>query len=233
MRIQSFTVFFFLGSWLFSLYSQEAVIIDSTSYENYREDQFYLSLTFNLLVNKPEELRQSGFSGGLALGYIRDMPINTSRNTAIGLGAGFSMNNYNQNLVITRDAADNTNFEILDQNDYDKNWFTTYLAEVPIQFRWRTSTSKDYSFWRIYTGVKVGYVFSHKFNFEQEVSQVIIQDLPQFDPWRIAATFSFGYASFNMYFYYSLNPFFTDSVLQNGQKINVNPLKLGVIFYLL
>ena len=73
-----------------------ASVIDSL----YREDQFYIGLTFHLLHDLPEEVTQKGFSGGLHLGFIRDFPLNKRRNIAIGVGAGWSINTYGQELFI-------------------------------------------------------------------------------------------------------------------------------------
>lgn len=51
--------------------------IDTTQVDQkYREDQFYISLTYNLLSNKPNKVTQSGFSSGIHFGFIRDIPIN-------------------------------------------------------------------------------------------------------------------------------------------------------------
>ena len=41
-------------------------VIDSL----YREDQFYLGITYNLLNNKPNEVKQNGFSSGFNFGFI-------------------------------------------------------------------------------------------------------------------------------------------------------------------
>lgn len=218
-----------------SIYGQETVETDSIVVDNkYREDQFYLGITFNLLTNKPSTLEQNGFSGGLHLGFIRDMPINERRNWAIGVGAGLSMNTYNQNLFVGEAENEESIFNIIDnQIDYDKNWFSTYLVEMPLQLRWRTSTASNYKFWRIYTGLQLGYVYAYKFNFEQENNHVVQTDVPEFDRYRLGLTFSFGYDTFNFYFYYNLNPFFKDTVSTEGLPIELNSLKLGLMFYIL
>ncbi|MFI8378450.1 porin family protein [Leeuwenhoekiella sp. NPDC079379] len=210
-------------------------IIDSLQLDQkYREDQFYIGVTFNLLTNKPQELSQNGFSGGLHLGYIRDMPINKQRNLAIGIGAGFSMNTYNQNLFVGEDQSNTTIFNVIDSGyDYDKNWLSTYLIEAPIQLRWRTSTAADYKFWRVYTGLQLGYVYAYKFNFEETGNQVVQTDVPEFDRYRLGLTFTFGYDTFNFHFYYNLNPFFKDGTLINGQPLELNSFKLGLMFYIL
>ena len=61
-------------------YSQEAVR-DSLVYDDpkYREDQFYLALTYDFMENKPAGMSQQGLSSGVHLGVIRDMPINEKR----------------------------------------------------------------------------------------------------------------------------------------------------------
>ena len=127
----------------------------------YREDQFYIGVTYNLLGNKPEKFSQTGFSSGLHLGFIRDMPINKNRNMAIGLGLGYSTNSFNQNLLISEDESGAIIYSILtDNSTYTKNKFSNHLIELPLEFRWRTSTPEDYNFWRIYTGLKFSYMFA-------------------------------------------------------------------------
>lgn len=209
--------------------------IDTLKIDNkYREDQFYIGVTFNLLTNKPESISQNGFSGGLHLGYIRDMPINKQRNLAIGIGAGLSMNTYNQNLFVGEDTSDTSIFKIIDSNqDYDKNWFSTYLLEAPVQLRWRTSTATNYKFWRVYTGLQLGYVYAYKFHFEETGNQVTQTDVPEFERYRLGLTFTFGYDTFNFHFYYNLNPFFNDQAQIDGQPIELNSFKLGLMFYIL
>ena len=63
-------------------------------YKNYREDQFYFSITYNILNNTSDGITQVGFSPGFHLGFIRDMPINKRRNVAVGVGLGLSINSY-------------------------------------------------------------------------------------------------------------------------------------------
>ena len=84
-------LFIFLLLITSSCFSQEEKVVDSTKIDTrYREDQFYVSVTYNLLNNKPSGMSQSGFSSGFHLGFIRDMPINDKRNLAIGIGLGLS-----------------------------------------------------------------------------------------------------------------------------------------------
>ncbi|MAW93605.1 MULTISPECIES: porin family protein [unclassified Leeuwenhoekiella] len=226
---------FFLSGLLAAQDTQEPTVTDSVIVDSkYREDQFYLGVTFNLLTNKPTTMEQNGFSGGLHFGFMRDMPLNARRNWALGLGAGLSMNTYNQNLFVGETESEETIFRIIDsQINYDKNWFSTYLVEAPLQLRWRTSTASTYKFWRIYTGLQLGYVYAYKFNFEQPDNQVIQTDVPEFERYRLGLTFSFGYDTFNFFFYYNINPFFKGAVTNEGNPVELNSLKLGLMFYIL
>lgn len=201
----------------------------------YREDQFYAGLTFNLLLNTPVD--QSGFSGGLHLGFIRDMPINQKRNLALGLGLGYSGNTYNQSLYIDESSESEESF-FLDletaEVDYDTNRFITHLIEVPLQFRWRTSVPESHKFWRIYTGLQLGYIYYFKSTYMSnsgiKINQTRLDELNRF---RYGATISFGWNTFNIYLYYSLNSFFNNSAKVNNQPVEMNTAKFGLIFYIL
>ena len=127
--------------------TQDTVIVKVDSL--YREDQFYFAITYNTLMNKPSGVSQSKFSSGLSAGFLRDMPINKKRTVAIASGIGFSYNNYNQNLAISSPAGTPI-YTIIDSDiAYDKNKFSMLSVDVPLEFRWRTSTYESHKFWRI------------------------------------------------------------------------------------
>lgn len=202
---------------------------------NYREDQFYFSLTYNLLGNVPNDLKQSGFSSGVHFGVIRDMPINERRNVAIGIGLGLSANSYNQNLLISEGPDGGYSYDIIDESiiTIKRNKFTTYALELPIEFRWRTSTAKDYKFWRIYSGVKLGYVFHNTSKFTGSAADIKLNANDDFDALQYGLTLSAGYSTWNFHVYYGLNPIFKDTVRLDGKSIVMNSIKIGLMFYLL
>ncbi|WP_372920000.1 porin family protein [Salegentibacter sp.] len=204
-------------------------VIDSL----YREDQFYVGLTFNLIDQKASSISQSSFSGGIHLGLIRDFPLNKQRNIAIGAGLGWSLNSFGHNLFIGQAENGETIFRSLDRSlDYDTNRFTTQLVELPLEFRWRTSTPETYKFWRVYTGLKLGYIYNFKSNFVQPGNQVVQYDLPELERFRIGANLTFGYNTFNFHFYYSLNPLFNDARVDDSE-IGMHLVRVGLMFYIL
>lgn len=200
----------------------------------YREDQFYIGLSFNLINNEPSGFSQNGFSGGLHLGFIRDMPVNKRRNKAIGVGLGISTNTYNSNLFIGEDVIGTSIYSILDDSiDYNSNRLNTNLIEMPIQYRWRTSTTTKTNFWRIYTGIKLGYIYYYKARFEQSGNTVIQTHIPELNRFRYSATLTLGNGSFNAFVQYNLNTLFNKDAQINGDTINLQPIKFGIEFYLL
>lgn len=199
----------------------------------YREDQFYFGVTFNLIGKLPQGMSQNGFSSGFHLGFIKDMPINKTRTVAIGIGLGYSANSFNQNLLISEGAQGMFNYEIVDNTTFTKNKFSMHLLEIPFEFRWRTSTTESYKFWRIYTGFKLGYVFATTSKFESSAQNIKLKNLNDFEKIQYGLTLSVGYSTWNAYVYYALNPIFKNEVKIGGESIDINAIKIGLIFYIL
>jgi hypothetical protein len=198
----------------------------------YREDQFYFGFTLNTLQKKPAGLTQDKFSSGFSMGFLRDMPINKKRTIAIAPGLGFSYNNYNQNLAIT-ELNQIPVYTIIDPTiTYNKNRFTQFLVEVPIEFRWRTSTYDSHKFWRIYGGFKMGYLIYDKSLYEDGQGKIVITNNKDFNKFQYGAYLSAGYNSINVYAYYGLNPLF-QSAKTATESIDMNSLNIGIMFYIL
>ena len=215
-------------------FSQDEISQDSIVDTKYREDQFYIGVNYNIVTDVPSGVKTRGLSGGIHFGYVRDMPINKRRNVAIAVGAGLALDQYGQTLFIGEDANENSIFRVLDSEvDFDQNRFSTATLEVPIQFRWRTSTASSYKFWRIYGGVRVGYTYWYKSTFKQPSNNVGQTNIPEFDNLRFSATLSFGYNTFNFFASYSINPFFKDATTEEGAQVDFKSVKLGLVFYIL
>lgn len=206
----------------------------SELYKNYREDQFYFSVTYNLLNEKPKNVSQSGFSTGFHFGFIRDMPINKKRNTAIGIGVGLSSNSYNQNISIL-ETNNTTAFAIIDESEVNvsKNKFTTYLVEVPLELRFRKSTATNYKFLRVYPGFKLGYVFYNSSKFKSDNGDVKLSNIDAFNRLQYGLTLSAGYGTWNFHAYYGLNPMFDSSAQLDNASIDMSSFKIGLMFYIL
>ena len=212
-------ILFFL--WIpFFCFSQEIKPIEIDSL--YREDQFYSSLSYNLIQNRPDGFKQFSFSPGISFGVLRDIPISKNRHWAIAPGIGYSYNNIKQfiNSEEIVGATENTSSENI------RTTITSHSVDFPLELRWRNSTPNSHSFWRIYTGLKTSYVFNSKLKLETttESSKESISD--EINRWQYGAYISVGFNTWNPYIYYGLNPIFKE-----GSKMS--NFNVGFIFYIL
>lgn len=197
----------------------------------YREDQFYLGLTYNSLIKTPKNVTQNGLSLGISAGFLRDFPVNKSRTAAIAVGFGATYNQYNHNILVSNQNNIIT-YQLIDNQVFDQNKLEQITIDVPFEFRWRMSTPERHQFFRLYTGFKVGYVVLSKTKFVDGKSNQNIQNNADFNTFQYGPTLSVGYNTWNFHAYYGLNPIFKNAVL-DGQKIQMLNLNLGLIFYIL
>ncbi len=231
-----YLLYIFIGLSTIATLAQDIDVPDTPVVDSlYREDQVYVGITFNLLDDKPSGFEQNGLSAGIQAGVIRDFPLNKRRNKAIGIGIGMALDTYNQNLLIAAPSGSETStFAIVDESvENVTNRFTSYTLEMPLEYRWRTSTATKYSFWRIHVGMKLGYVLRFKSTYQDDVLDVAIKDIPEINKFQYGPSFSFGYGAFNFQGYYGLNTLFNDDALLNTEEIGIQVIRLGLVFYFL
>lgn len=199
---------------------------------NYLEDQFYLGVTYNFLLNNPETVTQRNLSYGLQAGMIKDIPLNRKRTVALGVGLGLGINSYYTNMVVS-EVSNGFLYTVLeDIGDLKRNKIETHLIEMPFEFRWRNSTPEEYKFWRVYAGFKLAYVAGARSKYVSDTEKISFYN-KNIEKFQYGATFSFGYNTFNIHVHYALNSLFNNSAVLNGESINSKPLRVGFIFYIL
>ncbi|MBT2162546.1 porin family protein [Zobellia barbeyronii] len=207
--------------------------IDSTNVDSkYLEDQFYIGITYNFLLGQPDGVSQRNLSYGLQAGFIKDIPLNQSRTTAIGIGVGYGVYSYYSNLMAEETFSGNL-YSILEDDDFNRNKVETHMLEVPFEVRWRNSTASEYKFWRLYAGMKLGYVFGGRSKLvPTDTGKVSFynEDIRSF---QYGLTLNFGYNTFNLHAYYSLTNLFNDNVVVGSESLNTKALRIGLIFYIL
>ncbi|MGH2665891.1 porin family protein [Flavobacterium sp.] len=224
-----FKVVFLLS--FFTVFSQEVPNFEAVD-SLYREDQFYFGVTYNILSSKPKEVSQNSFSTGLYLGFLRDFPINKKRTFAIAPGLGFSFKNYKQNLVIQENQGVMEYSTIPAGVPFDKNKLAMYFVEVPVEFRWRTSTYESHKFWRIYAGFKMSYLLASQSRYKATGIDYKVNNNPDIVKLQYGAYISAGWNQWNFYTYYGFDNMFEKGTL-NGNPIKMNTLNFGLMFYIL
>lgn len=231
-----------LGLLLFSALGLHAQINQKVGAgdSKYLEDQFYLGLTYNFLLNKPADFTQRNLSYGLQGGIIKDIPINSKRTFALGIGLGYAVNSYYSNLWAS-ESSDGVEYSIIEEDIVvigtedilvKRNKIETHLIELPLELRWRNSTPQVYKFTRIYAGMKFGYIFGarSKLVSSTDKSSFVNPDVRRF---QYGLTFNIGYNTFNAHVYYSLSSLFVDGATVGVESLDVQPMRIGFIFYIL
>ena len=198
---------------------------------SYLEDQFYIGVGYNVLLNSPDALDQRNLSYNLQLGFIKDIPLNRRRNFGFGIGLGYAANSYYSNMGVAEDGGVRT-YQIVDDENFNRSKLETHAIEFPLEVRWRTSTATEYKFWRIYAGAKLGYVFSGRSKLVADEGNVSFSN-DDINTLQYGLMLNFGYNTWNIHAYYSLNPLLKEGVSIAGESIDLRVLRVGLTFYIL
>lgn len=216
-----FVSLFFLNFISF-VYSQNETVTVADSL--FREDQFYVSISYNILQKTPDNFNQYSFSTGLSAGFLRDFPISENRHWAIAPGIGYSFNDLKQNIDFSS-ISNGSETEIV------KSRILLHYIDLPLEIRWRNATPDSHKFWRIYGGFMASYLLNGKFKYEGSFGSGTenINDL--LNKFQYATYLTFGFNTWNAYIHYGLNPFFDKN--KTTTENNVTTLKIGLMFYIL
>jgi hypothetical protein len=228
MKLCIFLFFFSCG-----ILAQDTLYYEKKIDSLYREDQFYFGFTYNLFQNKPSGISQDGFSTGLHLGFLRDMPVNKNRTMAVAVGFGFAYQAYNQNLLISKNENTYTFTRIDNDVAYKKNQFSFINFDLPIELRWRTSTPESHKFFRLYTGIKLSYMLYNNSRFIASEGNIKINNNENFNAFQYGVYLATGYNTWNFYAYYGLNTIFKSEAKFEGRAMELSTLNLGLQFYIL
>ncbi len=217
-------------------FSQQTIPADSLYKPDphYLEDQLYFGISYIVLRNLPENMKQNGFSNIVKFGFIRDIPLNERRNLGIGLGLGLSWESYFQNLRVTvNEQTGEVSYVILNNTNYRSNSFSLNKIDIPFELRWRGSTPEKYKFWRLYAGITTSYVYKTEANYITDKIDVTYQNIKIIRKWQYGINVSAGYGTWNFNFYYGLNNLIKKGIQLNGNDINARTMSFGFVYYFL
>ncbi|MCK4561919.1 MAG: PorT family protein [Flavobacteriaceae bacterium] len=214
-------IFYLLSSFIYA--QNDSTFVD----HKYLEDQLYINVTYIKLLELPNPISQTGFSYGVGLGFIKDLPINKRRNVSFGLGLGYGVNSYYFNVKEAEASSTENSSTVLKSNK-----MAMHTIEMPIELRLRTSTAQKYRFWRLYPGFKVAYVFATNSSLKQR-EDFDVEDIIKINKLNYGITLSTGFNKWNLHVYYGLNEIFSPAKDNTSYLINIKDLRLGLIFYIL
>ncbi len=211
---------------------QETDTLSPPADPHYREDQFYASVAYELMQAAPKGYSQYSFSTEVTTGFLRDFPVNKRRNKAIAIGVGYAYNNIKHNLLVAEGDPSNA-YEIVSKTLFDKNKLVLHYVELPIEFRWRTSNDVSHMFWRVYAGVKFSYLFKDKAEVYYSDYSVKIKNDPNMNKWITNVYIAAGYNTWNFYAGLALNSLYKNTLAASGESLKMQPLRFGMMFYIL
>lgn len=200
-------------------FSQEEKSVYKVVDSLFREDQFYISVSYNLVQNRPSGFKQFGFSQGFTAGFLRDFPISKDRKWALAPGIGYSYNNVKQFVNSDEFFGDGSSENI-------RTTITSHGVDFPLEIRWRNASPTNHKFWRVYAGFKATYVLGANIKVETTSGNDKNSILEDVNRWQYGAYLSFGFNTWNPYVYYGLNPIFNE-----GSKMS--NFNIGFMFYIL
>jgi len=220
-----FIILLTLGVFFFTRGQEDA----SPREDFFREDQFYVGASLMILQSNQQDFNPQGLSRHFQWGFIRDIPLNASGKFAAGLGLGMSFERYNTNLTRYEGEFTSVQYSIADQTN-SPLFFSIHSLELPLTLRWRNATADNFAFWRVYGGVSLRWNYYNKIR--QETLEV--KNSNDLENFGTVAHLSFGYNTWNFFLAYHLSPFLDNATLDtNTLPLQLNPIKIGLIFYIL
>ena len=223
---------FFLGILTVVTVSAQTSMTNSTDIDSlYLEDQFYLVTQIGVISSQTEPVINQNLSYGFRAGFIKDIPLNSSRTFGIGWGVGFFTNALYTNLVATKNTDDVIVYSTEDL-DFKRSKIGSFGLEMPIELRFRNSTPSSYRFWRFYPGILLRY---SPYSFSKvvkasEQERFLNSDLNTF---MVSGGLSLGFNTFNLSLYYDLNGIFKEGTVLNAEPLKGKRIEIGLVFYIL
>ena len=194
----------------------------------FREDQIYLSIAYPYFSDAPNTLIQNKLSYAFSVGFIRDMPINSQRTLAVGVGLGFDQATLYNNNLFTQ-TGNKIDASVIEEG-YKQNYLRMQSLAVPLELRWRNATETKHAFWRIHTGVSVHFPMQLKSYAKTRTGQVNTTKLTSTGivlRWNV----HFGFNTWNISIAHDIQHWATFDA--SNKEFDIKFTKIGLIFYIL
>lgn len=190
----------------------------------FKKDKMVFDFYTPFWINQPNNITTQPLSSfGFSFTWGKDNKFGKSDfSYYFGLGYSYQKTASNLNLRLPLNAdAHPSDFKMLPMtSDYDFNKIKTRTIEVPLEFRYRTSTKTPF---RVYVGGKVSYVFYS--SYESQIGDEIYKRkrLEELNPLQYGLTLRIGAGLINGFVYYGLN-----DVFKTSSSAEMNQLSIGI-----
>lgn len=194
-----------------------------------REDQLIVDLTYETLLNNPDDIDFKWYNNGVNVHLMYDAPIKTSSfSGAIGIGISSQSYYSNGQLRVEYDSTRSRDMMVWNKVDtnYRNNKISTTYIEVPVEFRWRSEESPSGYRWKVAVGAKFGYLIDthDKMTFNNsDRDKYKTYIFPEMNQYRVGTHIRVGYGKVNLTAFYSITPW-----INEGRGLRQNQLSIGV-----
>lgn len=209
------------------VHAQDLVVPED---DKYVEDQVYVGVLYNSIAAPKAGIENVGFPYTIEAGFVKDIPINTKRNKAIGVGLGYQYDVLKPSVAMKLNDAD---VEFTTVGDFSQFEYRQHQLVIPIAYRWRTSTPSKFTFWRFYGGLAYLHTFKNTVFYKEGAVDNYFKNTSGIYKDKLALHTSIGYGTWNLYAKYYLSPYFKNKNTLEGKSLEINQLQLGLVFYML
>ncbi|MCA0429895.1 MAG: PorT family protein [Bacteroidetes bacterium] len=197
---------------------------DIKNYKSDPHDRLIFELNHTGFLNLPPTIKQDNLKSiGFNFAFMFDKPLGNS-NFSFAYGLGLLSHNFHSNadFIYVKDSIKTGLLTTLKpfERPYTLNRFAQKILEVPLEFRFRTKTDKQF---KIHLGGKIGYVVNDFRSIKDNDGKVRLYHIKNVNKLRYGVNFRIGYEQFCLTATYYLSEVFTS----NGPT-GITPYTIGL-----
>ena len=198
---------------------------DLKNYKSDPGDRLIFEINHTGWLGLPSDVKQYMFKSiGFNFSVMFDKPIGNSP-FSFGYGFGIFSHNFHGNSEFVY-HLDSTNSQFITKlepykRDISLNRYAQKLLEIPIEFRFRTKTDRQF---KIHVGGKVGYVLNDFRSVRDSEGKVRVYDIKNINPLRYGVNFRIGFEQFAI----TASYYFTEIFKKDKGVNGITPYSVGI-----
>lgn len=202
---------------------------------NRSNDHFMIQYGFDNWSDKPDSIREEGFSRFTNVYLMLDKPFKTNPRFSVGLGVGVGSSSifFEKTNVDVKSLGTRLPFTNLDSTNHFKKFkLSTVFLEAPVELRYTSDPVNSNKAFKIALGVKVGTLINAhtkgktlQNKSDQTINDYIAKESSKkfFNSTRLAGTARIGYGLLSLYGAYQIT-----SILKDAAGPQMRPYSIGL-----
>lgn len=197
---------------------------DLKNYKSDPHDRLILEVNYTGFLNLPNGIKQSYKSIGFNFDIMFDKPIKNSA-FSFGYGIGLLSHNFHSNsdFIYRKDSLSNNFLTSMQpfSRPYSLNRFAQKILEVPLEFRYRTKTDRQF---KIHLGIKLGYVVSDFKSIKDNDGKIRVYNIKNVNRLRYGVNFRIGWEQLA----FTASYYFSEVFIKDKGVNGLTPYSIGI-----